>query len=146
MSGYYDRLGYDKCAIEAQHARSVADGNYALYAGATVHPKFNSSKTVVYEKSMKTGKKFEQKNATIGTGYGDVGKRVALEDSLRGTDGRTLTKCSAGHFYPCTLGNGPGRKAGECNNVKAFNPTIHERDLFETNMNVEYSVGFGEKY
>lgn len=146
MSGYYDRLGYDKCAIEAQYQRSIADGNYALYAGAIIHPKFNSAKTIVYENNNKSGKKFEQKDATIGMDYSDVGKRIALEDLLRGTNGRTLTKCSAGHFYPCTLGDGPGRIKGECDNMKAFNPSIHDRDLFETNMNVEYEVGFGEKY
>lgn len=145
MSGYYDRLGYDKCAIVAQYEQSIADGNYALYPGATVHPKFNSAKTVLYVKAKKTGKKFEQKNATVGAGYSGAGQRIDLEDSLRGTD-RVITKCSPGHFYPCTLGKGPGRKEGECENVQAFNPTIHERDLFETNMNIEYEQGFGDKY
>jgi hypothetical protein len=41
----YSRSNYDKCVIDEQHKRSIASGNYHLYAGAVVNPKFNN----VYE-------------------------------------------------------------------------------------------------
>jgi len=144
MSGYYDRLGYDKCAIKMQYAQSVADGNYALYAGSVVNPKFFNKTSVICKK--KNGcNKFEQKNATIGLDYSDAGKRVDLEDSLRGTN-RIITKCSPGHFLPCAMGNGPGRVKGECDEIRAFNPLIHERELFVTNMDIDFEQGFGDSY
>ena len=145
MSEYYDSLGYDKCAIDADNKRSIGPGNYALYQGSRVNPKFNSQKTVICE-NKKGCNTMEQKDANLGVGFEYTKDRVRIENGLRGTD-RVITKCSAGHFYPCDLGVGPGRIDGECANVKVFNPYIHEHQMFKSNVrDVEYNMGFGEGY
>lgn len=130
MSGYYDRLGYDECFIESQFARSVGPGNYYLYPGARVNPSYNNKTSVVCETGNGCNR-LEQKSATQGYGPEDIAKRVMLEDDLRGTN-RIITKCSSGHYEP-----------GNMKHVVAFNPRIQERNLFPTNMNVEYEMGFG---
>lgn len=131
MSGYFDRLGYDKCFIESQFNKSVGPGNYYLYAGARVNPNYNNSSSTICENGKVCNIK-QQPNANIGYGYEDVAKRVQLENKLRGSD-RILTKCNNGSAVP-----------GKMENVIAFNPYVHERNLFISNMNVEYEMGFGD--
>ena len=135
----YSRNNYDTCAIDEQFKRSVAPGNRSLYAGAVVNPKFQDSTGIICEK--KSGcKTMSQPNATLGVGQKDMVSRVDLESEMRGIT-RILSRCDKDEFYPCSMGG--SSKGSSCPSIVTFNPAIHDRDLFETNMNVEYEQGFG---
>lgn len=137
MSGIYNRLGYDKCAIDQQFEVSIGPGNYALYPGAVVNPSYNSNRSSIC--NMKPGcKKLEQPKSTIGTGPEYILQRLNIEDNLRGIN-KINTRCNEGNFNQYTT-----EQQRDFDNIVVFNPKINERDLFVSNMNVEYEQGFGK--
>ena len=137
MSGYA-RTIYDQCAVTERNRRSIEPGNRSLFSGTHTNPQFNKQTSVICP-SNEGCVRMAQPNSTMGVGPDDIPKRIDLSNMLRGTE-RMISKCSCKGWSPCSLNCG---KTADCPNVVPFNPLLNERNLFPTNMNVDYEQGFG---
>lgn len=133
MSGYFARSGYDECNRKMDYNESIAPGNYYLDPISAVNPSYNDSTSVLCENSNFCTP-MSQKNSNISYAYSDIGKRIRLDNALKGL-GTHLNKCSVSR---------PLSK--EQMSYVAFNPTIKDRNIFKSNMDVEYNQGFGTSY
>jgi|SaaInlStandDraft_3_1057020.scaffolds.fasta_scaffold83282_2 hypothetical protein len=140
MSGIHARSRNDKCAVKEYYADSMEPANYALNVDARVNPSFKTNEqTLCTDKSMGCSK-IKDSNATMNLGPETFGKRIDIEENLRGTN-RILSKCQSAKHYPCTI-EASNRLAGECVNVITVNPHLYDRDIVPTNMEHDWQMGF----
>ena len=141
MSGIYARTRYDNCAEKEYASDSKESANYWLEQYAAVNPSFKNNKQVVCADQKNGCKRFQDSDATMNLGSESFGKRIDVEENLRGTN-RILSRCLSGKHYPCDLQDAPNRLPGECDNVITVNPWIYERDIAPTNMTREWTKGW----
>lgn len=128
MSGIYAGLPYDKCRTKEYYADSTEPANYSLELDSRVNPSFKNNKQVLCADN-KGCKRIQDTDATLNYGPESFATRIDNEEKLRGTD-IVLSKCKHG-LLP-----------GQIGNSIAFNPAIYERDIFPTNMDMEFERGF----
>lgn len=140
MSGIHARTSNDKCAVKEYYADSVEPANYALDSVAAVNPSFMTNQDVLCSQQEMGCNPIVDANATMNLGSESFGRRVDIEENLRGTN-RVLSSCLTSKHYPCdsTVAN---RLPGECDNVITVNPRLYERDIVPTNMQTEFEKGF----
>jgi hypothetical protein len=142
MSGDFNRCMYDKWRMRATDYGSVSLGNRALWSGSRVNSSFNNATSVLCPSNVGCVK-MAQPNSTIGTGPDDISKRIDLSNELRGTD-RFMSRCTCSGWYPCTNNCNQKAEVKQSSPIVAFNPQLHSRHLFPTNMDVEWEQGFGK--
>lgn len=127
----YSRLGNDKCAVKEHYEMSQSFGNYSLYNGAVVNPKYNNKNNVLCANQVGCVR-LQQPNSAIGTGSEFISKRVELESNL-----------SRGSNYAGVSSKCINQNIFNQSNLIPFNPLVNDRDLFVSNMNINYEQGFG---
>ena len=128
MSGIWGSLNNDKCRVSEYYEESMKDANYRLEQCSRVNPSFkNGTQTLCADE--KGCKKIQDSGTTLNYGSEYFAQRIDNEEKLRGTD-IVLSKCKHG-LLPGAVGNDV-----------AFNPVLYERDLFQTNMDTEFKMGF----
>ena len=140
MSGIHARSRNDKCAIKEYYADSMESANYALELDYHIHPSFKTNKDVICDNKEQYCKRINDSNATMNLGPESFGKRIDIEENLRGTN-RLLSKCLSAKHYPC-YDDAANRLPGECDNVITVNPRLYERDIVPTNMEYDWKTGF----
>jgi hypothetical protein len=140
MSGIHARSRNDKCAVKEYYADSMESANYALELDYQVNPSFKTNKHVVCDNKLLGCKRIVDNNATMNLGPESFGKRIDIEENLRGTN-RLLSKCLHGRHYPCN-DSAANRLPNECDNVITVNPHLYERDIVPSNMDHEWETGF----